>query len=81
LELYIFYDAIKRRNFYAYSSDSINTVLHREGDVICILHVGSANGRELLALSPEDKRWIVNQVAASKGRCAELRCGDVGQWV
>ncbi len=46
----IFYDATKRLNFFAYSSGSINAVLHRQGDVICIL-VSEMPMDELLALS------------------------------
>ena len=32
-----FFDAGKKMNFYAFSRDGVNAVLHREGEVICIL--------------------------------------------
>ncbi len=33
----VFFDREKRMNFYAFSSGGVHAVLHREGDVICIL--------------------------------------------
>jgi hypothetical protein len=32
-----FFDAVKKMNFYAFSSGNVNAVFHREGEVICIL--------------------------------------------
>ena len=32
-----FYDTTKKMNFYAFSRGRVNAVLHREGDIICIL--------------------------------------------
>ena len=45
-----FFDAGKKMNFYAFSRGGINAVLHREGQVICIL-VAEMPMQELLALA------------------------------
>jgi anti-sigma factor RsiW len=45
-----FYDIKKKTNFYAYSRDGINAVMHREGNLICIL-VSAMPTSELLALA------------------------------
>jgi anti-sigma factor RsiW len=44
-----FYDANMRANFYAFSRDGLNGVLHREGGVICVL-VSKMAPADLLAL-------------------------------
>jgi mycothiol system anti-sigma-R factor len=45
-----FYDADKRMNFYAFSRDGLNAVLHREGKIICIL-AAEMPMEELLSLA------------------------------
>ena len=45
-----FYDTTKKLNFYAFSRGSVNAVLHREGDIICIL-ASELPIDELLALA------------------------------
>ncbi len=45
-----FYDIKKKTNFYAYSRDGINAVMHREGNLICIL-ASTMPTSELLALA------------------------------
>jgi hypothetical protein len=45
-----FFDADKKMNFYAFSQGGMNAVLHREGDVICIL-VSEMSMDDLLALA------------------------------
>jgi len=44
-----FYDADMKLNFYSFAQDGINAVLHKEGDVICIL-VSKMAPADLLAL-------------------------------
>ena len=50
-----FFDQDKKMNFYAFSRAGINAVLHREGDVICIL-ASEMPMDELLALAREKSR-------------------------
>lgn len=50
-----FFDPDKKMNFYAFSRAGINAVLHREGDVICIL-ASEMPMDELLALAREKSR-------------------------
>jgi hypothetical protein len=50
-----FFDPDKKTNFYAFSRAGINAVLHREGDVICIL-ASEMPMDELLALAREKSR-------------------------
>ena len=50
-----FFDPDKKMNFYAFSRAGINAVLHREGDVICIL-AAEMPMHELLALAREKSR-------------------------
>lgn len=45
-----FVDAAKKMNFYAFSHSGVNAVLHREGEVICIL-ASKMSMEELLALA------------------------------
>jgi len=45
-----FFDADKKMNFYAFSQGCMNAILHREGDVICIL-ASEMPMEELLALA------------------------------
>lgn len=45
-----FYDAVKKINFYTYSRGGINAVLHREGNLICIL-VSPLPAPQLLSLA------------------------------
>ena len=45
-----FYDAVKKANFYSYSRGGINEVLHRDGNLICIL-VSSLPAPQLLTLA------------------------------
>jgi anti-sigma factor RsiW len=45
-----FYDTKEKINFYAYSRDGINAVMHREGNLICIL-ASTMPTSELLALA------------------------------
>jgi anti-sigma factor RsiW len=45
-----FYDALKKINFYTYSRGGINAVLHREGNLICIL-VSTLPMAELLTIA------------------------------
>jgi anti-sigma factor RsiW len=45
-----FFEASKKMNFYAFSRGGINAVLHREGDIICIL-ASAMPMEELLALA------------------------------
>jgi len=45
-----FYDAVKKINFYTYSRGGINAVLHREGNLICIL-VSPLPASQLLSLA------------------------------
>ena len=45
-----FFDAAKKMNFYAFSRGGVNAVLHREGEVICIL-AAEMPMEELLALA------------------------------
>ncbi|MBI2363574.1 MAG: zf-HC2 domain-containing protein [Deltaproteobacteria bacterium] len=45
----VFFDPEKKMNFYSFSKDGLNAVLHREGSIICIL-VSNMPGDELLAL-------------------------------
>jgi hypothetical protein len=45
-----FFDPEKKISFYAFSSDRVNAVLHREGEVICIL-ASEMPMDELLALA------------------------------
>jgi putative zinc finger protein len=44
-----FYDADMQVNFYSFSRDNVNAILHREGDVICVL-VSKMAPADLLAL-------------------------------
>jgi hypothetical protein len=44
-----FYDADMKLNFYTFSQDGINAVLHKEGDIICIL-VSKMSPADILAL-------------------------------
>ncbi|MGH7766705.1 MAG: hypothetical protein ACREQP_04565, partial [Candidatus Binatia bacterium] len=44
------YDPEKKINFYAYSRDGVNALLHREGNLICIL-ISTIPVPELLALA------------------------------
>jgi anti-sigma factor RsiW len=50
-----FYDATKKINFYSFSKGDLNAVMHREGDVICIM-VAKMSARELLALMRDKAR-------------------------
>jgi len=50
-----FFDADKKINFYAFSQAGMNAVLHREGDVICIL-ASEMPMEELLALARSKAR-------------------------
>jgi Putative zinc-finger len=50
-----FFDADKKINFYAFSRGGMNAVLHREGDVICIL-ASEMPMEELLALARSKAR-------------------------
>jgi anti-sigma factor RsiW len=50
-----FYDATKKINFYTFSKGDLNAVMHREGDVICIM-VAKMSARELLALMRDKAR-------------------------
>lgn len=50
-----FFDPDKKTNFYAFSGDGVNAVLHREGDVICIL-VSQMPMDDLLALTKSKTR-------------------------
>ncbi|MCE3241581.1 MAG: hypothetical protein K0Q83_2088 [Deltaproteobacteria bacterium] len=50
-----FFDPDKKMNFYAFSRAGINAVLHREGDVICIL-ASEMPMDELLALARKKSR-------------------------
>jgi anti-sigma factor (TIGR02949 family) len=45
-----FFEAAKKMNFYAFSRGGVNAVLHREGDIICIL-ASEMPMEELLALA------------------------------
>jgi anti-sigma factor RsiW len=45
-----FYDAVKKINFYTYARGGINAVLHREGNLICIL-VSPLPAPQLLSLA------------------------------
>jgi anti-sigma factor (TIGR02949 family) len=45
-----FFDAAKKMNFYAFSRGGVNAVLHREGEIICIL-ASAMPMDELLALA------------------------------
>ena len=45
----VFFDPEKKMNFYSFSKDGLNAVLHREGSIICIL-VSNMPGDELLTL-------------------------------
>ena len=45
-----FFDADKKMNFYAFSRGGVNAVLHREGDLTCIL-VSEMSMEDLLALA------------------------------
>lgn len=45
-----FYDAVKKINFYTYARGGINAVLHREGNLICIL-VSPLPASQLLSLA------------------------------
>ena|SRR5688500_139948 len=45
-----FYDATKKMNFYAFSRGGLNAVLHREGEIICVL-ASEMPMEELLALA------------------------------
>lgn len=45
-----FIDSVKKVNFYAFSRGEINAVLHREGDLVCIL-ASKMPMNELLALA------------------------------
>jgi anti-sigma factor RsiW len=45
-----FYDAVKKTNFYIYSHHGINAVLHREGNLLCIL-VSSLPPSQLLSMA------------------------------
>jgi hypothetical protein len=45
-----FYDAAKKMNFYAFSRAGLNAVLHREGEMICIL-ASEMPMEELLSLA------------------------------
>jgi anti-sigma factor (TIGR02949 family) len=51
----LFFDSKKKMNFYAFSHGEMNGVLHREGDVICIL-VSKMPMSELLALARSKAR-------------------------
>lgn len=51
----VFFDPEKKMNFYAFSHGSINAVLHREGNVICIL-VSEMPMQDLLALARSKAR-------------------------
>ncbi|MGZ8444475.1 MAG: hypothetical protein ACXWXZ_13840, partial [Candidatus Binatia bacterium] len=44
-----FYDADTKLNFFSFSQDGINAVLHKEGDIICIL-VSKMSPADILAL-------------------------------
>jgi anti-sigma factor RsiW len=50
-----FFDADKKMTFYAFSRGKVNAVLHREGELICIL-VSSMPMEELLALAQSKAR-------------------------
>ncbi len=45
-----FYDTTKKMNFYAFSRGGVNAVLHREGEIICVL-ASEMPMEELLALA------------------------------
>ena len=51
----VFFDAEKKMNFYAFFRDGVNAVLHREGEVICIL-VSKMPMPDLLAIAREKAR-------------------------
>jgi len=50
-----FFDSDKKMSFYAFSDGKINAVLHREGDVICVL-ASEMSMEELLALARSKAR-------------------------
>jgi mycothiol system anti-sigma-R factor len=50
-----FYDTTKKMNFYAFSRGGLNAVLHREGDIICIL-ASEMPMEELLTLAKSKAR-------------------------
>ena len=50
-----FFDSAKKMNFYAFSRGTVNAVLHREGDVVCLL-VSEMPMDSLLALTKSKAR-------------------------
>ncbi|SRR6266404_298282 len=51
----IFYDAAKKINFYSFTKDDVHAVMHREGDVLCIM-VSKMPAADLLALVRDKAR-------------------------
>ena len=51
----IFYDAAKKINFYSFTKDNVHAVMHREGDVLCIM-VSKMPAADLLALVRDKAR-------------------------
>jgi anti-sigma factor RsiW len=51
----IFYDAATKVNFYSFTKDDVHAVMHREGEVICIM-VSKMPAADLLALMREKAR-------------------------
>ena len=50
-----FFDPVKKINFYAFSQDGLNAVLHREGEIICVL-ASEMPMENLLALAKSKAR-------------------------